>query len=207
MPVPAMQPALAENALSTGDVWRAFPRWINTHYRMAHGKTFEAVERSDRDPPELAVALWDGCVPLATYKCRMMSLPGPLHGWIVLAPLVVIWTGGRPANGFELGRLMIDHLRAAAQRFHRAHGTHGEGLLIASGHLTEEKGGARFFGALGWEIATPHKRQPASIYQGEPALLPALAATERLIEEALAPLRRLGKAGDEPISFAFLTVG
>lgn len=198
-----MQSALADDPLSTGDIWRCFPRWINTHYRALNGNTFEAVEQSDQEPPELAVVMWAGCVPVATYKCRVVSIAGPGDGWIVLAPLVVVWGGSRSTNGFEAGRVMIDHICAAARRFHRAHGTYDRGLMVASGNLTEEKGGERFFDALGWEIATPRERQPASIYQDEPALLPALAATERLIEEALAPLRRLRKA-DEPVRFAFL---
>jgi hypothetical protein len=168
---------------------------------------FEAVEKSEQEPPELAVAMWDGRVPVATYKSRMMSVPGHAKGWIVLAPLVVVWAGARPPNGFERGRLMIDHLCAAARRFHRAHGTYGQSLMIASGNLTEEKSGASFFGALGWEVAMPGKQRPASVYIGEPMLVPALAAAETLIEEAVAPLRRLGKAGDEPVSFAFLPLG
>lgn len=199
-----MQLALADSPFSTGEIWKAFPRWINAQYRSFHGRTFEAVEHSDRIPPELAVTVWDGSVPVATYKCTMLFVPGPGPSWVVLAPLVVVWAGRRPADDFQLGRTMVDHLCTAARRFHRAHGTDDEALLVASGNLTEEKGGARFFGALGWEVATPRHREPAALYQGDPGLLPALAATERLIEEAVAPLRGLGKLGDEPTSFAFL---
>jgi hypothetical protein len=198
-----MQLALADSPPSTGDLWRAFPRWINTHYRSFHGRLFEAVEHSDRVPPELAVTVWDGSVPVATYKCSMLFVRGPDRIWIALAPLVVVWTARQPANGFELGRIMVDHLCTAARRFHRAHGTDGEGLLIASGNLTEEKGGARFFGALGWEVAAPRHCERAGLGHGDPDLLPALAAIERVIEEAVAPLRGLGKIGDEPLSFAF----
>jgi hypothetical protein len=190
-----------------GQLWRAFPRWINSCHRMHDGAVFTAEERPVAERLDLAVAMSADGRPIATYKCSIAGVSDADRIWIVLAPLVVVWAGERPFNGFELGRRMIAHLTAAAQRFHRAHGTWNERILIASGNLTEEKSDARFFDTLGWETVIPAMRRPAYLFAGRSDMSKPLGIIEREINRVIAPLRAEGHIGGEAVSFAMLPLG
>jgi hypothetical protein len=52
------------------------------------------------------------------------------------------------------------------------------------------------------DIVTPHRRGSDVLHLPEPALRAPLAAIEKQIDAAIAPLRADGKVRDEPISFA-----
>jgi hypothetical protein len=195
-----LAPTLREPDL--GRLWSAFPHWINSSHASFEGMQFHAAASANDLSLDLAVTMSEAGGSVASYKCGIIPIRDRRSGWIVLVPLVVVWRTSTPAGRFSLGRTMVDHLSAAASEFHRTHQACDGTILIASGNLTEEKGGAQFFRALGWDIVTPRKRDTQLVHLDEPRLIMPLTIIEEQINKALAPMRAAGKIGDEPISFA-----
>jgi hypothetical protein len=197
-----MHLAPAFHELDPERIWNAFPRWINARHASFEGRQFHAEQIVHGQGLQLAVTMSDGSSPVATYKCGISRVRERGSAWIVFAPLVVIWEAATPGSRFNLGRAMVDHLSSAACEFQQTHQICGETILIASGNLTEEKGGAHFFRALGWDIVTPRKRGTEVLHLDEPRFKTPFIIIEEQINKALIPLRAAGKISDEPISFA-----
>lgn len=189
------------------DAAYALSHWINWRHHQ-HGEHRYCASRAMEQGtvlPSLVVEMHGPVGHVATYKCEVAPVGAMRDGWLLLAPLVVIWNGARPEDSGQKGRMMIDHLVDGARKF-KAASLVGGGVLIASGNLTKAKGGRRFFESLGWDIVGPDEGPSRSLLSRCPPVRAAATAVKQRIDRAVAPLRDAGKIEPEPISFALLTL-
>lgn len=197
-------PALIDGRSDALAAWTPFGAWINRHAGQRGRCTFAArlIAAPCGDMLMLAVDMRGPGGPVATYKCNLTAIGEHRNAVLLLSPLVVIWHAEPGARDPEQGRAMIDHLVCAVRSFQRALGAGGGSVLIATGNLTEAKGGRPFFESLGWEIVA------ADVSGGRPGagLARPLAVVTAQINTAVAPLRKSGAIAAEPVTVAILRV-
>jgi hypothetical protein len=194
---------LSQSWSENESVASALVQWINHHHRQVGEARCSATltNGSAPDVPMLMVELRGRYGLIATYKSSVGYIRDANGDRLLLAPLVVIWNGERPADSARLGHAIVEHLVSAVCAFQASLPCCGR-ILIASGNLTRAKGGKPFFESLGWQICGSDAQSAA--WERCEDMHAVSASIEKRIDCALAPLLKAGKLAIEPISFALL---